>query len=126
MTEAFGKQAWQTLDPVGQEKLTEGRLQAHYALQWLARAARACIPAKADDSHTSMSWDRELEALVGRPLRDRSRFSLRIVDLSLTLHSSRGPEFDQSLALTGHSDAEVRQWVGERFIACGDDSAALD
>lgn len=126
MTEAFGTHAWQTLGHVEQEQLTEGRLQAHYALQWLARVARAYIPAQPDDSHTSLRWDHDLGALVSRPLRDHSHLSLQISDLTLTLHSGRGTEHMQSLALTGHTDAQVRRWLGERLAAHGHDSKALD
>src|SRR5262249_7419760 len=33
------------------------RLQAHHAVQWLARAARAYIPPQPDDEHTNLGWD---------------------------------------------------------------------
>ena len=120
------KQEWQTLGEVGQAQLAEGRLQAHYALQWLARAARVYIPPQPDDSHTSLRWDHALRAFVTRPLRDHSRLSLQIVGLTLTLHSGAGSENAQSLPLTGRTNAQVRQWLGEQLAARGHDSTALD
>ena len=48
---------WVTLSDVDQRRLGEARLQAHHAIQWLARVARAYVPPQPDDSHTSMDWD---------------------------------------------------------------------
>jgi hypothetical protein len=42
---------WMPLRGVDQRRLSEARLQAHYAVQWLARAARAYVPPQPDDEH---------------------------------------------------------------------------
>ena len=120
------EQHWQKLSPVEQPQLTEGRLQAHYAVQWLARTARGYIHAQPDDSHTSLRWDHDLMAFVTRPLRDHSHLSLQINDLTLSLHDAQKSEAPQSLGLTGRTDAQVRQWLGEQLMARGHDPAALD
>ncbi len=126
MATTFANQEWQKLGPVEQAELTEGRLQAHYALQWLARVARAYIPPQPDDSHTSLRWDHALGAFVTRPLRDHSRLSLRLDDLTLTLHSGRGAEHVQFLALTRYTDAEVGRWLAEHLVSHGYDSTTLE
>ena len=56
---------------------TEARLHAHYAAQWLARAARAYILPQLDDSHTNLGWDRMLGGFVTHPLPDGMRLGLR-------------------------------------------------
>ena len=48
---------WQTVPRANFMFLHAARLQAHYAAQWLARAARAYVPAQPDDRHTSLGWD---------------------------------------------------------------------
>jgi hypothetical protein len=35
---------WRPLHAIDTARLSEARLQAHYAAQWLARAARAYVP----------------------------------------------------------------------------------
>jgi hypothetical protein len=115
---------WRPLHDIDRRKLSEARLQAHYAVQWLARAARAYIPAQMADSHTSLRWDHTFDCFMTRPFRDRSRLSLQIPNLTLTLHGVDGSS--QPLSLNGRTDAEVRQWLGERLAARGLDPQALD
>ena len=43
---------WRPLHAIDTARLSEARLQAHYAAQWLARAARAYVPPQPDDGHT--------------------------------------------------------------------------
>jgi Family of unknown function (DUF5996) len=115
---------WRPFRDVDRRRLHEARLQAHYAVQWLARAARAYIPPQMADSHTSLRWDHTFDCFMTRPFRDRSRLSLQIVNLTLTLHGSDGSS--QPLSLNGRADAEIRQWLGERLGGRGLDPSALD
>ena len=48
---------WVLLHGVEKRRLSEARLQAHHALQWLARAARAYVQPQPDDGHTNLGWD---------------------------------------------------------------------
>jgi hypothetical protein len=116
---------WRPFRDVDRRQLSDARLQAHYALQWLARAARAYIPPQPDDSHTSLRWDNDFDCFMTRPLRDHSRLSLQITGLALAVHGG-GSAGAQSLPLSGCTDADVRQWLGERLAACGFDPRALD
>src|SRR5262249_5648647 len=105
-------------------ELRQARLRAHYAVQWLARAARAYIPPQMADMHTSLRWDHTYDCFMTRPFRDRSRLSLQIPNLTLTLHGA--DRSSQPLSLNGRTDADVRQWLGERLAARGLDPQALD
>lgn len=42
---------WRRLGAVAPDGLSQARLQAHWALDGLARAARALVPSTDDDSH---------------------------------------------------------------------------
>ena len=45
---------WQQIRAIDPLQLSAARLQAHYAVQWLARTARAFITPQPDDGHTSL------------------------------------------------------------------------
>ena len=45
--------AWRALRGVDQDRFGEARIEAHFAGQWLARVARAYIPARVDDADTA-------------------------------------------------------------------------
>ena len=51
---------WVPLRGIDQRRLSEARLQAHYAVQWLGRAARAYVRPLPDDEHTNLGWDASL------------------------------------------------------------------
>jgi hypothetical protein len=116
---------WRRLRGVDRDALREARLQAHYAAQWLARAARAYVPPQPDDGHTSLGWDDARDGFITHPLSNGTRLSLNVTSLMLALHgdaSARGP----SLSLNGRTDAQIRQWLGGELAARRLDPAALD
>jgi|KBSMisStaDraftv2_1062788.scaffolds.fasta_scaffold13675_4 hypothetical protein len=118
----MGKSLWKPLRTIERHQLTQARLAAHYAVQWLARAARAYIEPKADDSHTNLGWDRMLGGVVTHPLPDGSRLALRISDLTLLLSGPHASE----LSLKNRSDVDIRAWLGPRLSTKGLDPFALD
>jgi hypothetical protein len=105
--------AWQDVPRANFMVLHTARLQAHYAAQWLARAARAYIPARAHDDHTNLGWDSAFGGLVTHPLPDGSRIGLRIADLTLALLDVH----PRGLPLDGRAEAEVRTWLGGHVAA---------
>jgi hypothetical protein len=117
----MGKPLWKPLRSIERDRLGQARLPAHYALQWLARAARAYIEPKADDSHTNLGWDHALGGLTTHTLPDGSRLALRIADLTLLL----GPGASE-LSLKDRSEADIRAWLRPRLSAKGLDPSALD
>jgi Family of unknown function (DUF5996) len=124
--EALDRLEWLPLRGVDQPRLSEARLQAHHAVQWLARAARAYVPSQPDDGHTSLRWEDGLDGFMTHPLTDGTRLSLQITTLTLALYGGDGPTRVQSFALTGRSETQARQWLGEQLGARGFDARALD
>ena len=118
----MGKSLWKPLRTIEHHQLTQARLAAHYAAQWLARAARAYIEPKADDSHTNLGWDQVLGGLATHPLPDGSQLALRIADLTLLLPRPQASE----LSLQNRSDADIRACLGPRLGTMGLDPLALD
>jgi hypothetical protein len=116
---------WRRLHGIDKGRLREARLQAHYAAQWLARAARAYISPEPDDGHTSLIWNRDLDGLVTHPFKNGMRLSLQLNKLSLTLRDD-GITGIHSITLNGQSDSQVRQWLGEQFSILNLNAGALD
>jgi hypothetical protein len=117
---------WVQLRGVDRRRLNEARLQAHHAIQWLARAARAYVPPQSGDGHTSLGWDPAFGGFTTHPLKDGSWLSLKLIDLTLALHGGEAGAPVQSFSLNGRTDALVRQWLGEQLGARGFDAHALD
>jgi hypothetical protein len=117
------RSAWRPIRAVDAGRLREARLEAHHAVQWLARAARAFVPPQPDDRHTNLGWDGALDGFTTHPLTADLRLGLRISPLILVLTGSSAP---QSIHLDGRTDADARRWVGEQLDARGLDARALD
>ncbi len=117
---------WRPLAGAEPLRLKDARLQAHHALQWLARVARAHIPPRADDGHTCLHWDSGLDAFMTQAFAGGTRLALQIPTLTLALHSDEGAAGAQTLALEGQADAQVYQWLHKQFEARGLDPSMLD
>jgi hypothetical protein len=105
--------AWQSVPRANFMFLHAARLQAHYATQWLARAARAYVPAQPHQRHISFGWDEGFGGLTTHPLPDGSRLGLRIADLTLAFLD----QHPQAMPLDGRTDSEVRTWLGSHVAA---------
>ena len=113
---------WQHVTVADYRKLRDARLLAHYGAQWLARAARAYLPATPRNGHTSLHWDEAFRGLVTHPMPDNSRIGLRIPDLLLCVLGNGG----EALPLDGRAEPEVRAWLGEQLAGRGADPSRLD
>lgn len=113
---------WQNVPRANFMVLHAARLQAHYAAQWLARTARACVPPRLHDAHTNLAWDDGFGGLVTHALPDGSRLGLRIADLTLAFLDVH----PHSLPLDGRTDTEVRTWLGGHVAARNLPSGKLD
>jgi len=118
----MSRQLWQKVPRANFLHLRAARLQAHYAVQWLARVARAFVPAQPHDGHTNLGWDDAFGGLVTHPLPDGSRLGLRIADLTLAF-LDRHPH---ALPLDGRAETEVRIWLGGHIAARGLEAGKLD
>jgi hypothetical protein len=114
---------WRNVGRVNYLYLHAARLQAHYAVQWLARPARAYLPPQADDRHTSLRWDEDFGGFTTHALPGGARLGLRLADLTLAMLGGGEP---QELALDGRADADVRAWLGTRLASARLDAGKLD
>jgi hypothetical protein len=121
---------WQWHKPEGLDRssLSAARLQAHSAVQWLARAARAYVPPAPDDRHTNLGWDDAIGGLTTHTLPRGAVLGLIISDLRLALWDGPAGAMAsaQTISLEGCRDAEIREWLGRQLGARGFDPGALD
>jgi hypothetical protein len=117
---------WRPLLGIDKGRLREARLQAHYAAQWLARAARAYIPPQPDDGHTSLIWDRAIDGFKTQRLKSGMWLSLQVSNLTLALRRGEGLTDTQTIFLSGRTDSEVRKWLGDHFSELNVDASDLD
>jgi hypothetical protein len=110
---------WHKVTVADYRKLRDARLLAHHAVQWIARAARAYVPARAHDVHTQLAWDAEFQGLVGEPLPDGTRLGLRIPDLTLCVMDGA------SLPLDGRAEPEIAAWLSDTLDSRGFDTDKL-
>jgi hypothetical protein len=115
---------WRPINGLDRVKLTEARLQAHYAAQWLARAARAYVPPQDNDGHTNLGWDDKEGVFSTHPLPDGARLTLRVADLTLVILNAAGKT--PFLNLDGRTDADARAWLGAELGPKGLDARKLD
>ena len=117
--------SWRPLKAFDRARLSPARVQAHFAAQWLARVARAYVPARPDDGHTNFGWDDRFGGFTTHALPSGARLGLKVADLRLVFFDATG-EIADPLALDGRRDADARAWLGRHAAANGYDPATLD
>jgi hypothetical protein len=117
---------WRPLGRVDFVRLREARMQAYYAAQWLARAARAYVPPRSDDGHTNLGWANAFDGFTTHPLKGGTRLGLRIPDLTLALLANETGQPAQSFPLNGRTEADVRDWLGRQMQTLDLPASALD
>jgi hypothetical protein len=117
---------WRNITSLDCARLSEARLAAHYAAQWLARIARAYISPGPDDFHTNLGWSDSQRALTTHELPGGSRFGLKIPELTLVLWNKGTSDAAQAVSLEGRWDDDVGKWLRDRLREMGLDPAALD
>lgn len=118
---------WLPLGGTAPTSLTATRIALHRAAQWPARFARSYVPARADDSHTSLSWLPGPDLLCTQSA-DSGSGTLSI-GINLASHALVAVDGDapwQELTLNGVTEADVVQWMGEILTSRGFDSAILN
>jgi len=113
--------AWDQLGTVEPKALTEARLQAHHAIQWATRLARANLAPMPDDRQTNLGWDRADRALLSHDCAggksDALRVGLRVE--TMTLIVQRGSAITDQFPLDGHTHAEAGAWLDQIAGAAG-------
>lgn len=120
----MSEKGWQPIRDFDQARLRAARLQAHFAIQWLARMSFAYVPAQPADFHSTLGWDDALGGLMTFAMPDGSTLGLQFGDLTLALMPASGAR--SLFALHGRRNADVRAWLGPHMTARGLDPAALD
>lgn len=102
---------WKTLGAVPPDRLSEARLELHWAAQLLSAPGVTLLPTEKDFSHTNLQWDFALGVLSGRPVgADSLRGGLVFEGLELAVLD--GERERSSMRLAGHTLQEGLSWLG--------------
>jgi hypothetical protein len=104
--------SWDNLGKIDPKALWEARLQAHHAVQWVARAACANLVPMPGDTHFNFGWDRGHGALVSHELRGRNdtlRVGLAVGTMSLIV--LRQASLVDHFVLDGQHHADAGAWL---------------
>lgn len=117
---------WERVGRLAPKGLHDARETAHHAVQLLALVGASYIPARADDSHTSMTWLDGANALATeivdavRPFR----VGLRISDITLLFLDATGREA-AVFPLMERTRNEAIAWLRVRIGDAGRDGATM-
>jgi hypothetical protein len=109
---------WSALGRPAPTALTKARNLAHHAVQWSSKAARANLAELPDDSHSSLEWDVEREALFCKPLQTvggNVRVGVRLAGLALII--LKGDNILDTFELAGRRDSMVGVWLDSALRA---------
>jgi hypothetical protein len=107
---------WSRLREPAPTALVQAREVAHFAVQWVARAARANLRPELDDSHSALTWDAGLGVLLGAPLPKGARVGVHLAALGLVLiHDGKA----ERMALDGCTAGMVNDWLDLKLEAQG-------
>ena len=117
---------WQRTGFVSPTKLADARETLHHAAQLLALVGASYIPARADDSHTSMQWRDDVLSLATEIVEAPRPFrvGLRVHDLTLLFLYASGREA-AVFPLAERTRAEAIAWLRARIGDAGRDPAAM-
>ncbi len=102
---------------VAPSTLAPVRAASHAAVQWPSRAARANLPALADDSHSNLGWHEANRALVSHPLDAAGTVQLGFSFASAALLLLVAGEIREQLPVAGVNETEIGNWCDERLAA---------
>lgn len=118
---------WKPLGETPPVTLSIAHQQPHHLSQWLARFARGYLEPAADDSHTSLTWRRDLSAMTTREAQiDGGKLALAMNPRALSLAVLVDGGVTEEFPAHGRNDAEAGRWVKEKLNDYGLDPAALD
>ena len=113
--------SWDELGKIDPKALWEARLQAHHAVQWVARAACATIMPMPGDTQSNLGWNRDQGALVSHELRGRSatlRVGLVVATMTLIVLHDTTAVIDR-FVLDGKRHTEAGTWLDGILGAAG-------
>ena len=100
--------------------LGAARAICHQAVQLVTRAARANLPAVADDSHSNLGWDPSRSAFLSQPIPgDGAAIHVGMTFDPLRLLVERGGQTTGVLELDGRSVGAASGWLDSQLEAIG-------
>lgn len=111
-------------DPEQAHHLTDARLQLHHAAQLATALGISYLAPRPDDSHTSLEWRSELDALVSRaaPEARDTRIGIRATDLTLLFLDAAFVRV-AALPLSGETIESAASWLRSQLAARGADAS---
>lgn len=118
-----GIRTWQSVRPELASKLSDARLQVHYAAQFAAAAGISFLPPEPDDSHTNLEWLPEFAGLFSRliPAKKPFRVGVRFVELALLVVPEPRTTIAES-QLNRCTLAETTSWLRSQIESQGADA----
>jgi hypothetical protein len=118
----FSSRAWQPVRPEDAVKLSDCRLQLHYAAQFAAAAGISFLEHRSDDSHTSLEWVASLGGLFSRPIPTGRPFRIgaRPSKFALLIVSDDNKPIAE-YKLHGHTITDATEWVRSQIELLGAD-----
>ena len=118
----FSSRAWQPVRPEDATKLSDCRLQFHYAAQFAAAAGISFLEHRSDDGHTSLEWVPALSGLFSRPIPTGKPFRIgaRPSKFALLIVSEDNKPIAE-YKLHGHTITDATDWVRSQIKLLGAD-----
>jgi len=107
---------WNRLGSVPMDRLTEARIQLHWAAQTVMGFADAALERLPDDSQSNLGWRGDLAALVSRRRPEGVAAGLSFADLSLLMLDDDSVVVGR-LPLTGLTIERAVSWLENRLDA---------
>jgi len=119
--------SWTTTGKIQPQKLTESRLQIHYAIQFIAIIGSALAEPVPDYSHTSFDWNPELEVFVGTLIRTIKPFRIALEPVSLTA-IILDKQYDTIATFPLHQQTmlETLNWHKQEIVKLGADTRKIE
>lgn len=107
--------AWSELGAIPTDRLTETRLQLHWAAQPVMAFADCALERRSDDGQSNLGWRGDLMALVSRPRPEGLAAGLSLIDMDLLIFDHDDAVIDR-LKLDGRTTDGAVSWL-ERGLA---------
>jgi hypothetical protein len=118
--------SWEKLGTIRPKKLSESRLQLHYAIQFIAATGSALVEPLPDYSHVSLTWNPELEIFVGAMVQAKQPFQVALDPISLTsIILDKQGDTIAALPLHENTLAEGLNWLKQQISKLGVDADSV-